>query len=80
MPGDVAQLTSGELVRIVLLNTDLALHPTVEVLERGHNGQIKEGMVFDLASPPAGIENTFVVPKVPAHLEDVRPAMVQALG
>lgn len=79
-PGDVAQLTSGELVRVVLLNTDLALHPTVEVLERGHNGQIKEGMVFDLASPPAGIENTFVVPKVPAHLEDVRPAMVEALG
>lgn len=78
--GDMGRLTTGELVRVLMLHPDLALHPTVEVLEVGHHGGIKAGQVIDLAAPPAGLENAFLIPELPASLKDLRPAELDALG
>ena len=78
-PGDVRHLTGGETARVVRLHPELALRPTVEILQAGKGGAAT-GALVDLTSPPPGVQPALAIPPLPAAFEGLTPAQVDQLG
>lgn len=74
--GEHTRLTTGEIVRIVEPHPELALHPVVEVLDRGR-GRSDRGALADLAKNP---DERSILPPVPTTLADLAVEEIDALG
>ncbi|HYR55221.1 MAG TPA: hypothetical protein VEM39_03830 [Myxococcaceae bacterium] len=78
-PGDFAQLTSGEVVKLARLHPESALHPTVEVEDQAL-GALPRGTVVDLSQQkgsPRPVALKLVASQAFANLE---PRELEALG
>ena len=77
--GDMGKLATGEVVRVLQVHNELALRPTVEIIEEGKGGG-KQRMVLDLLNPPSGVQSSLLIPQISSHFSTLDPAEVELLG
>lgn len=77
--GDRGFLTTGEVAEVLRLNPELALRPTVRVVDKG-KGASPSGTVIDLTNPPAGVQPALMVPARPKEFHGFDPAELDSLG
>jgi putative nucleotidyltransferase with HDIG domain len=75
--GDYAWLSTSEIVRVVEVHPELALHPVVEVMDR-RDGMFSRGENVNLAD--LGDDAVTLVPMVPATFSDLTAAEIDSLG
>jgi putative nucleotidyltransferase with HDIG domain len=78
-PGDPVQLATGEVVKIVRLHPESALHPTVEVVDPAV-GSLPRGTVLDLSQQKGAAQPAALRLPAAAAFNDLDPRELDALG
>lgn len=76
--GEIVDLDTGEVAKVVATHPELAFHPVVEVVDRGR-GQAAPGTVFELFRWTAESDSV-VVPRITGGISGLDPALLDALG